>query len=446
MAGRVARTKALPAMATALLVLSAQACGVKSETTINVLMVDNPQMVELQQLTATDFTPRTGIKVHFTVLPENRLRDEVHQEFTTQAGKYDVASISNFEVPIFAGKQLLKPLTPYSSDDEQFDEKDILAPIADSLRGADGQLYAAPFYGESSMLMYRTDVLGKLGIRLPATPTWQQVADAAKAVEQSGSGMHGICLRGMPGWGEMIAPLTTVVNTFGGTWFGGDWQVGTDSPEFEQAVGFYLDLLRRSGEDDPVHTGYQECLADMLQGKVAMWYDSTAGAAQLEAADSAVRSQIGYLSAPVVKTAASGWLYTWAWGLEQRSENPDEAWQFMSWASSKDYERLAGQVVGWAKTPAGKRYSTYNDPEYLAEAGAFAMPTYLSITSVDPRKAGVQPRPTTGIQFVAVPEFQDLGTRASETLASVMTDDRSLRDAFADIRAMADEVSARYRK
>ncbi|MBB4683283.1 extracellular solute-binding protein [Amycolatopsis jiangsuensis] len=445
-AGRAHRSGRLPALAAALLVLAASACGTEPDVTIDVLMVDNPQMVELQQLTASEFTAKTGIKVHFTLLSENELRDEVDREFTAQAGKYDVASVSNFEAPIFADRHLLKPLTPYARDDDQFDEDDLIEPIADSLRGSDGQLYAAPFYGESSMLMYRTDVLGNLGIRLPATPTWQQVADAASAVEHSGTGMHGICLRGLPGWGEMIAPLTTVVNTFGGTWFDDKWGVGTGSPEFRQAVKFYLDTLRKSGEDDPTHTGYQECLKAVEDGKVAMWYDATAGAAQLEAASSAVRSKMGYLSAPVVKTSTSGWLYTWAWGLEQSSDHPDEAWKFMSWASSRDYERLAGRMVGWSKAPAGKRYSTYDDAEYLSEAGAFAMPTYLSITSVDPRKAGVQPRPATGIQFVGVPEFRELGTKASETLASVIDGSTSLDDALAEIHAMAEKVAVQYRK
>ncbi|WP_199730403.1 extracellular solute-binding protein [Amycolatopsis panacis] len=443
-ARRVRRSSA--AVATVLVLLSAQACASKSDVTIDVLMVDNPQMVELQQLTATEFTPRTGIKVNFTVLPENRLRDEVDREFTAQAGKYDVASVSNFETPIYAGRHQLKALDSYTKDDSTFDVKDLIAPIADSLRGPDGRLYAAPFYGESSILMYRTDVLGNLGIRLPATPTWQQVSDAAEAVEHAKNGMHGICLRGQPGWGNMIAPLTTMINTFGGTWFDAGWNVRTDAPEFREAVRFYLDLLHKAGEDVPERSGYQECATAIEQGKVAMWYDSTAGAAQLEAPTSAVRSRIGYLSAPVLKTSTAGWLYTWAWGMEESTDHPDEAWKFMSWASGRDYQRLAGKVVGQAKAPAGTRYSTYNDPEYLADAGAFAMPTFLSITSVDPRKAGLQPRPTAGIQFVAVPEFRQLGTQASQALAGVLEGKTKLDDALADIRGMAEKVAAQYRK
>ena len=70
--------------------------------TVNVLMVNNPQMVDLQKLTADGFTKSTGITVNYTVLPENDVRDKISQEFASQAGQYDVASISNYEVPFFS--------------------------------------------------------------------------------------------------------------------------------------------------------------------------------------------------------------------------------------------------------------------------------------------------------------------------------------------------------
>src|SRR5215213_1220503 len=190
---------------------------------INVLMVNNPQMVDLQQLTAANFTKQTGIKVNFTVLPENDVRDKISQEFSSQAGQYDVATVSNFEIPIYAKSKWIAPLDDYAAADAAFNQDDILPPMAESL-SADGKLYGQPFYGESSFLMYRKDVLEAAGIAMPARPTWPEIAEIAAQVDGAEPGMAGICLRGQPGWGQIFAPLTTVVNTFGGTWFTEDWQ------------------------------------------------------------------------------------------------------------------------------------------------------------------------------------------------------------------------------
>jgi sorbitol/mannitol transport system substrate-binding protein len=444
----VRRGRVFLILSAAVVLLGAQACGTpkQGDETINVLMVNNPQMVELQQLTANVFTRDTGIKVNFTLRPENQLRDEVQKEFSAQAGRYDVASISNFEAPLFARRNLLTPLSDYAAEDTDFDQADIIDSIKASLTGDDGKVYAEPFYGESSFLMYRLDVLNQLGIKLPATPTWQQVADAAAAADQPGKGMRGICLRGQPGWGEMIAPMTTVVNTFGGAWFSQDWRATVDSPEFAAAAKFYIGLAHDHGEDNAANSGYAECLDAMLKGKVAMWYDATAGATQLEAPDSLVRGKIGYVAAPVVNTGSSGWLYAWAWGIERASKHQDAAWKFISWASGKKYEQLAAQALGGAKVPAGKRRSTYSDPQYLADSGAFASPTELAIESVDPLKPGVQPRPTVGIQFVDVPEFQDLGNKTSALFSSAIAGDLTAKEALQRSQDLAEQVAVKYRK
>src|SRR4051812_18608487 len=206
--------------------------GGSGPNSINVLMVNNPQMVDLERLTADNFTAKTGISVNFTVLPENDVRDKISQEFSSQAGQYDVATLSNFEIPIYAKSKWIAPLDDYANADSAFDQSDILPPMTKSLSGADGKLYGEPFYGESSFLMYRKDVLAAKGIQMPANPTWPQVAEIAAQVDGAEPGMAGICLRGQPGWGQVFAPLTTVVNTFGGTWFEEDWQAGVDSKEF----------------------------------------------------------------------------------------------------------------------------------------------------------------------------------------------------------------------
>jgi sorbitol/mannitol transport system substrate-binding protein len=158
-----------------------------------------------------------------------------------------------------------------------------------------------------------------------------------------------------------------------------------------------------------------------------------------------VKGKMGYVAAPVVETDSSGWLYAWAWGIQQASEKKDKAWQFVSWASGKEYEELVGTELGWSKVPAGKRASTYENPDYLAEAGAFAEPTREAIENADPLDPGVQPRPAPGIQFVGIPEFPGLGTQVSQYISSAIAGQMSVEEALDLGQRLADDVAERYR-
>jgi sorbitol/mannitol transport system substrate-binding protein len=416
-------------------------------SSINVLMVGNPQMEDIQKLTKDSFTKDTGIQVNYTVLPENELRDKVTQDVATQAGQYDVATVGAYEVPIWAKNGWLHEVDTYADKDANFDKADLLKPMVESLSGEDGKLYAVPFYGESSFLMYRKDIFEAKGLTMPERPTWQQVADLAAKVDGAEPGMKGICLRGLPGWGEMFAPLTTVVNTFGGTWFTEDWQAQVNAPEFKQAVQFYVDLVKEHGQAGPSQTGFTECLNALSQSKVAMWYDATSAAGSVEDPKvSKVAGKVGYAHAPVVKTESSGWLWAWAWAMPKTTKKADDAAKFMLWASSKEYEQLVGEKLGWSRVPAGKRTSTYSIPEYKKASAAFGDITLKSIEEAKPNDPGVQPRPTVGVQFVDIPEFADLGTKVSQDIAAVMAGNGTVDEALENGQKLAEEVATKYQK
>ncbi len=412
--------------------------------TINVLMVNNPQMVDLQNLTAANFTAKTGIKVNYTVLPENDMRNKASLEFKNQAGQYDVSTLSNVEASTYAKNGWLTDLSPYVKADPSFDQADIFPAFTQSLSYQD-KIYGEPFYGESSFMMYRKDVFAAKGLTMPANPTWTQIADLAAKVDGAQPGMKGICLRGEPGWGQMGGALTTVVNTFGGTWFNKDWSAQVNQQPFKDAVNFYINLVKAHGEVGASTAGYTECLTAMLQSKVAMWYDATVSGGTLEAAGSPVAGKVGYAQAPVEKTKASGWLYAWSWLMEKKSAHPDAAWKFISWASSKQYENLAGNKVGWAKIPAGKRTSTYAIPEYNKAAAAFGPATLEAFKSANPLNPGLQPRPTASIQFVAIPEFAQLGDDLTKDLSSVIAGNGSVDAALNKSQSEAQQVGDTYK-
>jgi sorbitol/mannitol transport system substrate-binding protein len=420
--------------------------GGGDDRTITALMVGNPQMEDIQKLTADNFTKQTGITVKFTILPENELRDKVTQDVANQGGQYDVATVGAYEVPIWAKNGWLHELSTQAQADTSYDANDLIKPMVQSLTGDDGKMYAAPFYGESSFLMYNKEMFQAKGLTMPEKPTWAQVADFAARLNDKSKGVAGICLRGLPGWGELFAPLTTVVNTYGGTWFEKDWTAKVNSPEFSAATKFYVDLVKNYGESGAPQAGFTECLNTFGQGKAAMWYDATSAAGTLEDPKaSKVAGKVGYAYAPVNKTEYSGWLWTWAWAMPKTTKKADAAWKFISWATSKDYEKLVGAQLGWSRVPSGKRTSTYSIPEYKDSAKAFADITLGSIENANPQNPGVQPRPALGVQFVGIPEFADLGTKVSQEVSASIAGSTTVDKALADGQKQAEDVAKKYK-
>lgn len=418
--------------------------GGGDQNSINVLAINPAQMEDLQQLT-DQFTEDTGIKVNYTLLPENDMRAKLNQEFSSQAGQYDVASVSAFEVPNYSKNGWLAPLNEYINATPDFDQNDIFPKLTDAVTGADGKVYAEPFLGEGSFTMYRKDLFQKAGLTMPENPTWDQIADLAAKVDGT-DGAKGICLRGLAGWGQNLAVLNTIVNTFGGQWYDMDWNATLNAAPFKEATQFYVDLVQQHGEVGAAQAGVLECLNDFQQGKSAIFYDATSVASSLEAADSPIKGKIGYAAAPHKLTDNAGWLWTWAWGIQSASTKKDAAWKFIAWASSKEYEELVGSTLGWEKIPAGKRASTYKIPEYLEAAGAFAPAELKAIeNAADPNNPGVAPRPYKGVQFVGIPEFPDLGQQVAEQISSALAGSIAVPDALDNAQRAAEAIGAKQR-
>ena len=412
---------------------------------INVAIVDNPQMKDISKLTPSLFTDKSGIEVDYTILDEGTLRQVTTRDVQAGGRQFDVVMIGPYEAPQFGRDGNLTDLTPFASDDEAYNLDDIIPAVRSAL-SFDGKLYAAPFYGESSFLMYRKDVLKDEGVSMPAKPTWTEVAEIARKIDKPD--MAGICLRGLPGWGDLGASFTTVLNTFGGTWWsanedGSVDEAMVDQPEFRKALQFYVDLVRDAGEKDAAGSSFNECLSQYLDEKVAMWYDATVAAGLLEADDSDVKGKNGYAPAPVEETPASGWLWTWALAIPATSEQVDLAWEYISFATGPEYLKQAGTRVpgGWAAIPPGTRESTYEIPQYEKAAAAFAEPTLDAISAAPIDNPGTTKRPgLPGVQYVGIPEFQDVGDRCTEQFSAAIAGRASIDEALENCQDIASQA------
>jgi polyol transport system substrate-binding protein len=418
---------------------AAGAGGGSGDGSITVAIVANPQMRDIQELTSEFEREVPDVKVRYVTLPENEARTRITQDVATKAGQFDVVMIGTYEAPIWGRNDWLTDLNQYAKPDKGYDLADLIPSVRKALTDQ-GKLYAVPFYGESSFLMYRKDLFEQAGLTMPDRPTWTQVADFARKLKQGDRA--GICLRGLPGWGEQLAPLDTVINTFGGRWYDTDWNAQLDSPEAQKAIRFYLDLVEDAGEAGAPNAGFSECLTAYSKGQAAMWYDATSAATSLEDPKvSDVVGKTGYVSAPVEETDHSGWLWAWSLAIPKTSSNPGAAWKFVRWATSKEYIKMVGEKLGWARVPPGSRLSTYDLQQYVDASSGSAEATLSALREVDPDKPGNKPVPYKGIQYVGIPEFQDLGTKVSQEFAAVLAGNQSVDEALQKAQDEAQAVA-----
>lgn len=415
-----------------------------TDQTVTIAMVSNSQMTDARALSDRFEAENPGVDLRFVTLSENQARAKITASTAMGGGEFDVVMISNYETPQWAENGWLVNLSDYIEQTPGYDADDFIPSLRESL-SYEGDMYSVPFYGESSFLMYRQDLFDQAGITMPREPTWQQVADAARQLDSPG--MSGICLRGKPGWGEVLAPVNTVINTFGGRWFDNDWNAQLTSPETESAVQFYVDLLRDHGQSGAATSGFNECATQFGQGRTAMWYDATSAVSVLEDPNSStVAGKIGYAMAPKVDKASPGWLYTWSLGIPVSSDKPDAAWKFISWMTDKDYIELVGTELGWERVPPGSRLSTYEIPEYKEASAAYGQLTLDSLGNATPNQPTLDPVPYTGIQFVAIPEFQDLGTRVSQQISAAIAGQKSVSAALEQAQDYAQSVGRTYQE
>jgi sorbitol/mannitol transport system substrate-binding protein len=405
-------------------------------TDITVATVNNSDMIRMQGLMDDFKAKHPDINVNWVTLEENALRQQVTTDIATGGGQFDVLTIGTYEVPIWGRQGWLVSLNDLPAE---YDVDDLLPPIRAGL-SVDGTLYASPFYGESSFVNYRKDLAEKAGITIPDKPTWDDIKAAAKAMNDPANEVYGICLRGKPGWGENMAFLTTMANSYGGRWFDMDWKPQFDSPEWKAVLTDYLDLLNNYGPPGASANGYNENLTLSLQGKCAMRIDATVSASSLlDPKQSQFADKVAFALAPDAgKGKRANWLWAWSLAIPASSKNQEAAKTFIDWATNKDYLALVASKEGWANVPPGTRKSLYANPEYAKLP--FAKMTLDAINSADPDHPTVDQVPYTGVQFVAIPEFQGLGTDVGQQMSAALAGQKSADDALKAAQELATTV------
>lgn len=396
--------------------------------------VNNGHMVEMQKMSSHFEKANPDINLKWVTLDEGTLRSRVTTDIATKGGQFDVMTIGMYEAPIWGKRGWLVELKP----DAAYDIDDLLPAIRDGL-SVDGKLYASPFYGESSMLMYRKDLADKAGITFGERPTWTQVSDAAAKMHDPANGVYGICLRGKPGWGDNMAFLTTMVNSFGGQWFDMKWKPQLDTKPWKDAVTPYVDLLTKYGPPGSSANSFNEILALYNEGKCGMWIDATIAASFVtDPKQSKVADKVAFAQSPSqVTSKGANWLWAWALAVPAGTKHTAEAQKFIAWATSKEYINLMAKEKGWAAVPTGTRKSTYANPEFM-KAAVFAEAEKKAIDSANPNDSTLNKSPYVGVQFAAIPEFQAIGLAVGQQMSAALAGQVSVEQALKTAQTAAD--------
>jgi len=386
-----------------------------AETKLTIATVNNGDMIRMQKLTE-DFTKANpDITLNWVTLEENVLRQKVTMDIAAKGGQFDVLTIGTYEVPIWAKKGWLVALDKLGAD---YDVDDLLPAI-------------------------------RAGLTMPEKPTWDFIAEAARKITDKAAGVYGICLRGKAGWGENMAFLTAMSNSFGARWFDEKWHPQFDQPEWKKTLTFYIDLMKDAGPPGASSNGFNENLALFNAGKCGMWIDATVAASFVtNPKESKVADKVGFALAPNTGLGKNAnWLWAWSLAVPAGSQKSDAAEKFIAWATGKHYLELVAAKEGWANVPPGTRTSLYNNPEYQ-KAAPFAKLTLDSINTADPQHPTVKPVPYVGVQFAAIPEFQGIATTVGQQFSAALAGKESVDAALKNAQQIAtrDMTKAGYIK
>lgn len=318
------------------------------------------------------FEALTGIKVRVEKVPPGQIRQKATLDLSSRTATYATHAADPMYYPLYVANKWVEPLDKYLNDatltdPNWFKYDDILKAWreADSI---DGKPYGIPYDGEVTVQVYRKDLYAAKGLK-PAE-TFDQLIANAKALNDPGSRLYGLALRGMAGAGQNMYIYPSILRGFGGNWLAGN-SVKVNTPEAVKALQWYVDALTHYAPPGVQNWNWPDIADAFSQGTVATYIDAHSSAAVLnDPKKSKVVGKIAYARWP---KGPSGKRVTsiWNWGFPINAALSDRAkkatWLFISWATSAETQaRTSWKFAGAAKRSGVNRTSLWKAPEFEA--------------------------------------------------------------------------------
>jgi multiple sugar transport system substrate-binding protein len=240
----------------------------------------------------------------------------------------------------------------------------------------DGILYGVPWYVDTRVLFYRSDLLARAGFQEPPR-TWSAWLEAMRRLEAVvGAGHYAILLSPETWEPQVILALQLGAELL----TDGDRRGGFQSPRFREAFRWYLDLFQRglapSGSEGRVGNLYRDFAAGHFAMLVSGPWDLGELARRLPA-----ELASAWATAPLPAPRENGPGVSLAGGaslvLTRTSPRQDQAWKLVEYLSEPEQQvelhRLSGDLP--ARRSAWRLSGLVSDPRaraFWVQLGALA--------------------------------------------------------------------------
>ncbi|NEE00704.1 ABC transporter substrate-binding protein [Phytoactinopolyspora halotolerans] len=342
--------------------LALPACGNPSDATsgggesITVVMSNHPFQRGIEPL-IPDFEEETGIEVNVETFAEQQARDKIQLNLQSKSAAMDVyMTLPSREGPLFADAGYYEPLDDYLADaSEDYRPDDFSRGAIDGMK-VDEATYAVPINVEGPVLYYRTDLFEEWGLTPPATV--EELIDTAAAIAAEDPGITPITLRGQaPALPFTFGPF---VHGNGVEWTDDEGRPNFDEPGAVEAIEAYATLAREYGPPGVINYSFTESSTLFAQGEAAMMLESSNELnSVVDQASSTVGETVGVAPVPGGSAGAAPTVLSWGLAMSPHSQNKDDAWRFLEWASSPETQLALTEAE-----IAPPRASVAQDSEY----------------------------------------------------------------------------------
>jgi multiple sugar transport system substrate-binding protein len=341
------------------------------------------------------FEQETGLKVELTQLGEDQLSDQYNVKLNAGSSDIDVMMYRPLqEGKLFAKNKYLADITEKVQANKEWDWSDFQSGPVTATTYED-KVVGVPIITEQEVLYFRKDLLQKAGYSAPPK-TLDELKEMAAKIQAQNPGVAGFVAR--TGKSPAVTQFSSFLYSFGGDFIDESGKATVNSDAAKQAYAFYGGLIKDHGPANvSTDMGWPEAMAIFTQGKAAFYTEADSLYKNAtDPAKSKVSDTVGFAPFPAGPAGSKPYnIPSWALGINDASENQDNAWKFIEWATSKE-QTLANQKAG---VPSA-RTSVWSNPE-----GTASYPKDLVAAIEQSTKVGVgHDRPL----VVKVPEAREI--------------------------------------
>ncbi len=412
--------------------------------TIKLMLVQH-SIAEAMVKKIPEFEKLTGIKVEYSITPEENYFDKVTTSLNSRAGDMDIFMSGAYQLWDYAPAGFVEDLGPYLNNPKMtsanYDIADIYAGAIGAMKwdlvpghkAGTGMQLGLPMAFEIYSLAYNKRLFKEKGIKPPKTMD-ELLAVCEKLKEWGGKGTYPLAIRGARNWGTIHPAYMSTYENYGAKDFkiqNGKLVSLVNSPESVAMNEMWVKLIKVGGSPSWSSYTWYQAGADLGAGRAAMLWDAdNNGIQQNWPGASKEAGNIAWVPQPLPAGATKNNSNLWTWGIamNKASKNKVAAWLAMQYFTSKSY-LLYASTVGNAVDPV--RASVWDSAAFKKKIGQHEGYSATFQATIN----------NTRILFTPQPHFQETTTEWAATLQDLVAGKyKTIQEGLDDLKKKTDEA------